>query len=93
MNKVKKVPLRRCLGCGESFPKKELIRVVREPDGKVSVDFRGKMNGRGAYVCRSVECLRKAQKARRLSRSLEVEIPDEVYARLEEEMAEGDDDE
>lgn len=93
MNKVKKVPLRRCLGCGESFPKKELIRVVREPDGKVTLDFRGKVNGRGAYLCRKTECLKKAQKANRLSRSLEADIPEEVYARLAEELEEADRDE
>ena len=93
MNKVKKVPMRRFLGCGESFPKKELIRVVREPDGKVSVDFRGKVNGRGAYLCRNVDCLKKAQKSGRIARNLESAIPDEVYARLEKELLAGDGDE
>lgn len=90
MNKAKKVPLRRCLGCGESFPKKELIRVVREPDGNVTLDFRGKVNGRGAYLCRNTDCLKKAQKANRIARNLEVEIPEEVYARLTEELEAGD---
>ena len=89
----KKVPMRRCLGCMESFPKKELIRVVRKPDGEVSLDFRGKVSGRGAYVCRRVECLKKAEKARRLSRALECEIPEEVMARLRDEMESGDNDE
>lgn len=93
MNKVKKVPLRRCLGCGESFPKKELIRVVREPDGKVTLDFRGKVNGRGAYLCRNTDCLKKAQKANRIARSLEAEIPDEVYERLAQDLCAGDRDE
>ena len=71
MNKPKKVPLRRCLGCGESFPKKDLIRIVRTPDQTVALDFRGKMSGRGAYICRNAQCLRKAQKANRISRNLE----------------------
>lgn len=86
MNKPKKIPMRRCLGCGESFPKKELIRIVREPDQTVSLDFKGKTSGRGAYLCLKVECFRKAQKARRIARSLEAEIPDELLARLEEEI-------
>jgi hypothetical protein len=89
----KKIPMRRCLGCMESFPKKELIRVVRKPDGEVSLDFRGKVSGRGAYVCRRVDCLKKAEKARRLSRALECEIPDDVMERLRAEMESGDGDE
>ena len=93
MNKPKKVPERRCVGCGESFPKKELIRIVREPDGNVTVDFRGKVSGRGAYICRSTDCLKKAEKTKRLSRSLEVEIPAEVMERLREEIEAGDKDE
>ena len=93
MTQQKKIPMRRCLGCMESFPKKELIRAVRKPDGEVTLDFRGKVSGRGAYVCRREECLKKAEKARRLSRALECEIPDEVMERLREEMSlgEGDD--
>ena len=90
MIQQKKPPMRRCLGCMESFPKKELIRVVRQPDGTVSLDFRGKVSGRGAYVCRRVECLKKAEKAKRLSRALECEIPDEVMERLRAEMESGD---
>ena len=86
MNKPKKVPLRRCLGCGESFPKKDLIRIVRTPDQTVALDFRGKMSGRGAYIRRNAQCLRKAQKANRISRNLEIEIPDEVFKSLEEEI-------
>ena len=92
MTQPKKIPVRRCLGCMESFPKKELIRVVRQPDGTVSLDFRGKVSGRGAYVCRRVECLKKAEKAKRLSRALECEIPDEVMERLRAEMESGDGD-
>ena len=91
MPQQKKVPVRRCLGCMESFPKKELIRVVRQPDGTVSLDFRGKVSGRGAYVCRRVECLKKAEKAKRLSRALECEIPDDVMERLRAEMETGGD--
>ena len=93
MPQQKKIPMRRCLGCMESFPKKELIRVVRRPDGTVSLDFRGKVSGRGAYVCRRVDCLKKAEKAKRLSRALECEIPDEVMDRLRAEMEAGDGDE
>ncbi len=93
MPQQKKIPMRRCLGCMESFPKKELIRVVRKPDGEVTLDFRGKVSGRGAYVCRRVECLKKAEKAKRLSRALECEIPDGVMERLRAEMESGDGDE
>lgn len=89
----KKIPMRRCLGCMESFPKKELIRVVRQPDGTVTIDHRGKVSGRGAYICRSTECLRKAEKARRLSRALECEIPEDVMDRLRDELVGGDGDE
>ncbi|HHW25288.1 MAG TPA: YlxR family protein [Clostridiales bacterium] len=83
---VKKIPLRRCVGCGESFPKKMLLRVVRSPEGVVSLDLTGKKSGRGAYICKNVQCLRKARKAKRLERNLECEIPDEVYASLESEL-------
>jgi hypothetical protein len=70
----------------ESFPKKELIRIVRNPDGTVTLDAIGKKSGRGAYLCKKVGCLRKAKKAKRLERSLECEIPEEVYSILEGEM-------
>ena len=82
----KKIPQRQCMGCRERKAKRELIRVVRAPDGNVSLDFGGKMNGRGAYICPSPECLRKVQKSKALDRSLEVTIPDEVYERLAREM-------
>ena len=82
----KKIPQRQCMGCRERKAKKELIRVVRGTDGVVSLDFGGKLNGRGAYICPDPECLKKAQKAKSLERSLEVPIPDEVYARLQKEM-------
>ena len=81
----KKIPQRQCMGCRERKAKRELIRVVREPDGNVSLDFSGKLNGRGAYICPVPECLKKARKARSLERSLEVEIPETVYDRLERE--------
>lgn len=82
----KKIPQRQCMGCRERKAKKELIRVVRKTDGTVSLDFSGKLNGRGAYLCPNMECLKKAQKAKALERSLEVPIPDEVFERLAKEM-------
>ena len=82
----KKIPQRQCMGCRERKAKKELIRVVRGTDGNVSLDFSGKLNGRGAYICPNAECLQKAQKAKSLERSLEVPIPQEVYDRLAKEM-------
>lgn len=82
----KKIPQRQCMGCRERKDKKALIRVVRCTDGTVMLDFSGKLNGRGAYLCPDPECLKKAQKARSLERSLEVPIPEEVYARLAREM-------
>ena len=83
----KKIPERRCLGCGQSFPKPQLARVVRAPDGSVSLDLIGKKSGRGAYVCKSAECLKKCRRARRIERSLEVSIPDEVWDAIEKELA------
>ena len=82
----KKIPMRQCLGCREMKPKKELIRVVRSPEGAISLDFKGKAPGRGAYVCRSGECLKKAVKSKALERAFSAKIPDEVYERLQEEM-------
>ncbi len=82
----KKIPQRQCMGCRERKNKRELIRVVRQPDGQVSLDFGGKMNGRGAYICPNPECLKKAIRAKSLDRSLDVTIPEEVYVRLEKEM-------
>ncbi len=84
--KVKKQPERRCVGCGEHFPKRELIRVVRSPEGEISLDLVGKKSGRGVYVCKRLECLKKAIKARRLETSLDCSIPEEVYKRLTEEL-------
>lgn len=82
----KKIPQRQCMGCRERMEKRKLIRVVRGTDGTVSLDFSGKLAGRGAYICPNPECLRKAQKSKALERSLEVPIPQEVYDRLEKEM-------
>ena len=84
----KKIPQRQCMGCRERKAKKEMIRVVRTTEGAVMLDFGGKLNGRGAYLCPNAACLKKAQKAKALERSLEVQIPDEVYARLTKEMEE-----
>ena len=85
----KKIPMRQCLGCREHKPKKELIRVVRSPEGEISLDFRGKANGRGAYICPNAACLKKAIKAKALERSLETAIPEEVYAELTAQMEAG----
>ena len=82
----KKIPMRQCMGCRERRAKRELIRVVRCTDGTVCLDFSGKLNGRGAYLCNDVACLQKAQKSKALERSLEVPIPEEVYGRLQGEM-------
>ncbi|MBQ5968786.1 MAG: YlxR family protein [Clostridia bacterium] len=92
----KKTPMRKCLGCGEMFPKKELVRVVKtrvsEADEAerfvISLDLTGKKAGRGAYVCKKVDCLRMARKARRIERALSCQIPQEVFDRMEQEMQE-----
>ena len=88
---VKKIPMRQSLGCREMKPKRELLRVVRSPEGEVSLDTRGKKPGRGAYVCPNADCLKKAIKTRALSRALETAIPEEVMQRLEAELEEGKD--
>lgn len=90
MAKERKIPLRKCSGCGEMKPKTELVRVVRSPEGELSMDLSGRKAGRGAYVCHNIECLRIARKARRLERSFACAIPSEIYDRLEEEMMEGE---
>ena len=84
--KVKKIPLRMCTGCMEMKPKEELIRVVKSPEGEVSVDLTGKKSGRGAYICKDKECLEKAFKAKRLSRNLDIAIDEVIYNRLREEI-------
>ena len=82
----KKIPQRQCMGCRERKAKKDMIRVVRGTDGTVSLDFGGKLNGRGAYLCPDPACLKQARRSKALERSLEVPIPEEVYDRLEKEM-------
>ncbi len=95
--KQKKIPLRKCTGCGEMKPKYELVRVVKGPDvkdeqgeflsaGKVSLDLTGKKPGRGAYICKSADCLEKAIKAKRLERAFGCKIPEEIYAEMQQEM-------
>lgn len=86
MEKVRKIPMRQCMGCNEHKPKIELMRVVRSPEGDVSLDFTGKKSGRGAYLCRSLKCLQRARKSRRPDRVLECEIPEEVYNAMEREL-------
>ena len=88
--KVKKIPMRRCVGCNEHKPKAELLRVVRDPDGGISLDFKGKKSGRGAYICRDVKCLKKARKTHRIDRDLDCEIPEEVYDAMEQELENND---
>ena len=86
-NKKKKSPERRCVGCGESKDKRELIRVVRTPEGEVCLDATGKKSGRGAYICHSLACFKKARKSKRIETSLSVEIPEEIYEKLEGELS------
>ena len=85
--KVKKIPERKCLGCMQTFPKKELIRVVRTPDGEVCIDLKGKMSGRGVYICRSEACLKKAIKSKRIQSNLEVTLSDELLEDLTKELS------
>ena len=86
--KPKKVPTRQCLGCNEHKPKKELLRVLRTPEGEITLDFTGKKSGRGAYICYDIKCLRKARKSKRIDKSLETAIPEEIYDKMESELEE-----
>ena len=86
MATVKKKPQRQCTGCGEMRDKSDLIRVIRTPEDKIEVDFTGKKNGRGAYLCNNPDCLAKARKRKSLERSLKMAIPAEVYEKISEEM-------
>ena len=79
---MKKIPLRTCMGCNEKKPKKELIRIVKNKDGLISIDRTGKLDGRGAYICDSAECLEKIVKSKRLERVLESKISEEIYNNL-----------
>ncbi len=82
----KKIPMRQCLGCREMKPKRELIRVVKSPEGELNLDPKGKLPGRGAYVCPTPECLKKARKSRGLERAFDMSVPEEIYERLSEQM-------
>ncbi len=86
---VKKQPMRKCTGCNEMKEKRELVRIVRDPEGNISVDLTGKKSGRGAYICKDKKCLMKAQKAKRLERAFECQVPEEIYLRLEREITDG----
>ncbi|MBR3149130.1 MAG: YlxR family protein [Eubacterium sp.] len=84
--KAKKIPMRMCTGCGEMFDKRTLVRVVKSPEGEISLDLTGKKSGRGAYVCRNADCLRKARKKKAFERAFDVQIDDSVYDKMEEEI-------
>lgn len=86
MMKTKKIPMRMCLGCGEMKPKRELIRVVKSKEGDISLDLTGKKSGRGAYICKSVECFEKARKARKFERSFSCMISEDIYNSMEGEL-------
>lgn len=88
--KQKKIPLRMCLGCQEMKPKKELLRIVKNQENEISVDFNGKKPGRGAYICKSVSCFEKARKGKRLERAFESPISEEIYAVLKQQLEEND---
>ena len=90
--KIRKTPVRQCMGCNEHKPKNELLRVVRSPEGEISLDFRGKAPGRGAYVCPQAECLKRAIKSKALERGLDCQIPQEIYDQLLLRMEAGDHD-
>lgn len=90
MMKTKKIPMRMCLGCGEMKPKRELIRVVKSKEGDISLDLTGKKSGRGAYICKSVECFEKARKARKFERSFSCMISEDIYNSMEGELREND---
>ena len=88
----KKIPMRQCVGCREMKPKKELVRVVRSPEGEISLDFRGKAPGRGAYLCPQTECLKRAINSQSLEHGLNCQIPQEIYDLLLARMEAGDHD-
>lgn len=86
----KRLPMRMCAGCGEMKPKKELVRVVKSPEQEISLDLTGRKPGRGAYVCKSIDCLKAARKARRFEKAFSSKIPEEVYDRMEEEISQNE---
>ena len=90
MMKTKKIPMRMCLACGEMKPKRELIRVVKSKEGDISLDLTGKKSGRGAYICKSVECFEKARKARKFERSFSCMISEDIYNSMEGELRENE---
>lgn len=90
MMKTKKIPMRMCLGCGEMRPKRELIRVVKSKEGDISLYLTGKKSGRGAYICKSVECFEKARKARKFERSFSCMISEDIYNSMEGELRENE---
>ncbi len=90
MMKTKKIPMRMCLGCGEMKPKRELIRVVKSKEGDISLDLTGKKSGRGAYICKSVECFEKARKARKFEKSFSCMISEDIYNSMEGELRENE---
>ncbi len=87
MQKIKKIPLRKCLGCNEMKPKKELLRIVRSPEGKVSIDKTGKAAGRGCYICHNIDCLEKAVKAKRVQNALEVQVDTDLFEQLRGQLS------
>lgn len=87
---AKKIPMRMCSGCGEMKPKRELVRVVKSPEGEISVDLTGRKSGRGAYICKNPDCLKKAKKSKRFERSFSMQIPEEIYEKLYRELTEGE---
>lgn len=87
MKKPKSIPIRQCLGCNEHFPKSELVRVLRAPDGSVMIDVTGKKSGRGAYICKDQNCLKKALKSKRIDKTLECTVPEELYSEIAESLA------
>lgn len=83
---TRKIPMRMCCGCGQMFPKRELVRIVRTPEGKVELDLTGKKSGRGAYICKCLDCLKLVRKNKRAARALECEIADSVYEEMLNEL-------
>ena len=84
--KTKKIPMRMCLGCGEMKPKKDLVRAVKNKEGEISLDLTGKKSGRGAYICKDMECFKKARKARKFEKEFSCKIEDEIYDLMEQEL-------
>lgn len=88
--KQKKIPLRKCNGCGEQKSKRELIRIVKNANGEINLDLTGKMAGRGAYICPDIECLKKARRSKRIDKAFECTVPEGVYDKLEEQLKSND---